>query len=63
MPSKTKDLATEESLKLLESGRKYWTSLKNKEKKNVLSIKKLLSILQLALMVNEDDIYLSDILR
>jgi len=63
MPSKTKDLTTEESLKLLESGSKYWTSLKIKEKKNVLSIKKLISILQLALMVNEDDIYLSDILR
>jgi len=63
MPSKTKDLTTEESLKLFESGSKYWTSLKNKEKKNVLSIKKLISILQLALMVNGDDIYLSDILR
>lgn len=63
MPSKTKDLTTEESLKLLQSGSKYWDSLKKKEKQDVLSIKKLMSILQLALMVNDDDIYLSDILR
>jgi len=63
MPSKTKDLTTEESLKLYKSGSKYWNSLKNKEKKNFLSIKKLISILQLALMANDDDIYLSDILR
>ncbi|XP_015374841.1 PREDICTED: TATA box-binding protein-associated factor RNA polymerase I subunit B [Diuraphis noxia] len=63
MPSKTKDLSTEETLKLFKSGNKYWTSLKKKEKKNVLSIKKLLSILQLALMINGDDIHLSDILR
>lgn len=63
MPSTTKDLSTEETLKLLKSGNKYWTSFKKKEKKNVLSIKKLISILQLALMINNDDIHLSDILR
>ncbi|XP_060842088.1 TATA box-binding protein-associated factor RNA polymerase I subunit B [Rhopalosiphum padi] len=63
MPSKTKDLTNEESLKLFKAGRKHWNSLKKKEKKNVLSIKKLISILQLALMINDDDIYLSDILR
>lgn len=61
--SKTKDLTNEESLKLFETGRKQWNSLKTKEKKNVLSIKKLICILQLALMINDDDIYLSDILR
>ncbi|XP_025191565.1 TATA box-binding protein-associated factor RNA polymerase I subunit B [Melanaphis sacchari] len=63
MPSKTKDLTQEESLKLLKTGKKQWNSLKKKERKNVLSIKKLISILQLALMINNDDIYLSDILR
>jgi len=63
MPSKTKDLSTEETLKLFKSGNKYWTSLKRKEKQNILSIKKLISILQLALMINGDDIQLSDILR
>lgn len=63
MSSKTKELTDEESLKLFKTGRKQWNSLKTKEKKNVLSIKKLICILQLALMINDDDIYLSDILR
>lgn len=63
MSSKTKDLTDEESFKLFKTGRKQWNSLKTKEKKNVLSIKKLICILQLALMINDDDIYLSDILR
>ncbi|XP_050053252.1 TATA box-binding protein-associated factor RNA polymerase I subunit B isoform X3 [Aphis gossypii] len=61
--SKTNDLTNEEPLKLFKTGRKQWNSLKRKEKKNVLSIKKLICILQLALMINDDDIYLSDILR
>lgn len=63
MSSNTNDLTNEESLKLFKTGRKQWNSLKRKEKKNVLSIKKLICILQLALMINDDDIYLSDILR
>lgn len=63
MPSNTKSLTTEETSKLYKAGSKYWEKLKMKEKKNRLSIKKLISILQLALMVNNDDIYLSDILR
>jgi len=63
MPSKTKDLTIEESLKLFNSGLKYWTNFKKRGKQDVLSIKKVLSILHLALMVNDDDIYLSDILR
>lgn len=63
MSSKTKDLTDEKSLKRFKTSRKQWNSLKTKEKKNVLSIKKLICIIELALMINDDDIYLSDILR
>jgi len=63
LPSINKDLTIEESTTLLESGKKYWKNLKCKEKKNVICVKKLISIIQLALMINNDDIYLSDILR
>lgn len=63
MPSITKDLTFEESTRLFESGRKCWELLKYKEKKNKITIKKLVSIISLATMINNDDIYLSDILR
>jgi len=63
MPSKTEDLTNEESAMLVKSRKKCWNKLKCKEKKNLLTIKKIISIIQLALMINNDDIYLSDILR
>lgn len=63
MPSITKNLTFEESTKFFQSGRKCWKRLKHKEKKNLISIKKLISIIRLATIINNDDIYLSDILR
>lgn len=63
MPLKTRDLTIEESSELVKSGKKCWDRLKEKEKKNCLTILKMISIIQLALMINNDDIYLSDILR
>lgn len=63
MPSKTENLTTEESSKLLKTGKKYWKNMKSKDQKNFLNIKKLLSIIRLALMINDDNIYLSDMLR
>lgn len=63
MPSSTKDLSFEESSFLLKTGKKCWKSLRYKERKNIVCIKKLIVIIQLALMINGDDIYLSDILR
>jgi len=63
MPSKNENLTNEESSMLFKSGQKCWNRLKYKERKNVLTIKKLISIIRLALMINNDDIYLSDILR
>lgn len=63
MPSKTGDLTNEESSKLFKSGKKYWKNFKSKEQNKILNIKKLISIIRLALMINDDNIYLSDILR
>lgn len=63
MPSNTDDLNIEESSTLFKSGQKCWNKLKYEEKKNMLTIKKIISIIRLALMINNDDIYLSDILR
>lgn len=63
MPSKTKDLTNEESSKLLKSGKKYWRNMTAKNLNNFLNIKKLISIIRLALMINDDNIYLSDMLR
>lgn len=63
MPSITKDLTFEESAKLFQSGRKCWDLLKHKEKKNMITMKKLISIIRIATMINNDDIYLSDIIR
>lgn len=63
MPSKTGNIVDEESAIIFKSGLKCWNKLKLKEKKNVLSIKTIISIIRLALMINNDDIYLSDILR
>lgn len=63
MPSNTDDLNIEESSMLFKSGQKCWKKLKYKEKKNMLTIKKIISIIRLALMINDDDIYLSDIIR
>lgn len=63
MPLKTTNLSVEESSNLIKSGRKSWINLKSKEKKNSLTIRKVVSIIQLALMINNDDIYSSDIIR
>lgn len=63
MPSKTENLTVEESFNLIKSGRKSWIHLKRSEKKNSLTLKKVVSIIQLALIINNDDIYLSDIIR
>lgn len=63
MPPITEGLTIEESSKLFKSGQKCWNKLKRKEKKNFLSIKKIISIIRLGLMINKDDIYLSDIIR
>lgn len=63
MPSNTDTFNIEESSMLFKSGQNCWKKLKYKEKKNMLTIKKIISIIRLALMINNDDIYLSDILR
>lgn len=63
MPSCTKDLTAEESSTLLRAGKESWMKLKHRERKNIVSIKKLIAIIQLALMINGDNIYLSDIIR
>lgn len=62
MPSKN-NLTPEEYSTLLKTGKRYWYNLKDREAKNNISIKTLVAIIQLALMINDDDIYLSDILR
>lgn len=62
MPSVAED-PVEESSNRIQSGRKCWKSLKSKEDFNRISIKKIISLIRLALMINDDDIFLSDILR
>lgn len=62
MPSKN-NLTHEEYSMLLKTGKKNWYNLKHREAKNNVCIKTLIAIIQLALMINDDDIYLSDILR
>lgn len=63
MPSISENLTYEESLLLLKTGEKCWSRFKNADKENCLCIKKLVAIIHIALMINNDDIYLSDILR
>lgn len=63
MPSKNNHLTPEEYSVLLETGKRNWYNLKHREAKNNITIKTLVAIIQLALMINDDDIYLSDILR
>lgn len=63
MPSMSKNLTSEESLLLLKTSKKCWSRFKVSDKKNCLRIKKLVAIIHIALMINNDDIYLSDILR
>lgn len=57
------NLTVEESSKQIKSGRVCWHSFVKKNQNNHLSIKKLISIIIFALMINDDDIYQSDILR
>lgn len=63
MPSKTSEISIGESSTLFERGKKCWSKLKYKDQKNILTMKKLISIIQFALMINNDDIFLSDIIR
>lgn len=62
MPSKV-NRTVDESSRQNSSSRKCWASLKHKERSKILSLKKLIAIIRLALMINDDDIFLSDILR
>lgn len=62
MPSVAEDPVGESSNQI-QSGRKNWENLKSKEYYNHTSIKKIIAIIRLALMINDDDIFLSDILR
>lgn len=64
MPSVVEEnIPVDESSKRIQSGRKCWKKLQFKEKYNHISLKKIIAIIRLALMINDDDIFLSDILR
>ncbi|XP_050548442.1 uncharacterized protein LOC126910092, partial [Daktulosphaira vitifoliae] len=48
---------------ILKNVQKSWENIKFKDKKNHLTLKKLITIIRLGLLINKDDIYLSDLLR
>lgn len=62
LPSVAED-AAEKSSNQIQYGRKCWKSLQSKENYNHVSLKKIIALIRLALMINDDDIFLSDILR
>lgn len=63
MPSETGEISNGKSSTLFKRGKKEWSKLKYNDQKNMLTMKKLISIIQFALMINNDDIFLSDIIR
>lgn len=62
LPSTTNNYTDEELSETFQSGQKRWNSLNKRERKN-LKMKKVIAIIRLALMINNDDIYVSDIIR
>lgn len=62
MPSTTNNYTDEELSGIFQSGQKRWNRLKKRGEKN-LKMKKVIAIIRLALMINNDDIYVSDIIR
>ncbi|XP_050428220.1 TATA box-binding protein-associated factor RNA polymerase I subunit B isoform X2 [Adelges cooleyi] len=63
MASKSVDLTDNSSKFVLKNMQKLWEKSKYQDQKNHLTIKKLISIIQLGLMINKDNIYISDLLR